>query len=173
MSVLTGRRALIAFAGALPLIVASRASRATIEAPKQTPILTVSGRIKVTNGDGVARFDRAMLEAIGMQRIDTTTPWHQGTVRFEGVPLARLMQIVGAEGDRVSVVALNDYSSEIPMEDFAKYGVILALKRDGEYMPVRDKGPLFVIYPYDSSPELKHQKFYSRSVWQVAKIVVR
>lgn len=173
MPVLTGRRAFIAAAGALPLVGASHRSYATIAAPTQAPILTVSGRIKVTNGDGAARFDRAMLEALGLQRVETTTPWHAGTVRFEGVPLAKLMQVVGAEGDRVSVVALNDYSSEIPIEDFAKYGVILAMKRDGEYMPVRDKGPLFVIYPYDSSPELKHQKFYSRSVWQVAKIIVR
>ena len=127
----------------------------------------------VTNADGSAQFDRPMLEALGMQQVETTTPWHPGTVRFEGVSLARLMQVVGAEGDRVSVVALNDYSSEIPMEDFARYGTILALKRDGAYMPVRDKGPLFVIYPYDSTPELKHQKFYARSVWQVAKIIVR
>jgi len=172
----TGRRAalaLISGAATLPILGASRLAYATIPAPSQTPILTVSGRIKVTNGDGAARFDRAMLEAMGLQRIETTTPWHAGMVRFEGVSLAKLMQTVGAEGDRVSVVALNDYSSEIPIEDFAKYNVILALKRDGEYMPVRDKGPLFVVYPYDSAPELKHQKFYSRSVWQVAKIIVR
>ncbi|MCC2664519.1 MAG: oxidoreductase, partial [Geminicoccaceae bacterium] len=45
------------------------------------------------------------------------------------------------------------------------YPVILALKRDGAYMPVRDKGPLFIVYPYDSSPELKHQNYYSRSAW--------
>lgn len=173
MTLLTGRRALIAAAGALPLAGLSLPSNARIEAPTQPPILTISGRIKVTNADGAAQFDRPMLEAMGLQRVETTTPWHAGTVRFEGVSLAKLMQIVGAEGDRVSVVALNDYSSEIPMEDFAKYGVILALKRDGAYMPVRDKGPLFVIYPYDSAPELKHQKFYARSVWQVAKIIVR
>jgi hypothetical protein len=172
----TSRRsalALIPAAATLSVVGSGRPAYATIPAPSETPILTISGRIKITNGDGTARFDRAMLEAMGMQRIETTTPWHSGTVRFEGVPLAALMRAVGAEGDRVSVVALNDYSSEIPIEDFAKYNVILALKRDGEYMPVRDKGPLFVVYPYDSAPELKHQKFYSRSVWQVAKIVVR
>jgi hypothetical protein len=51
--------------------------------------------------------------------------------------------------------------------------VILALKRDGEYMPVRDKGPLFIIYPYDNAPELRSQQFYSRSVWQVSRLVVK
>ena len=50
---------------------------------------------------------------------------------------------------------------------------MLALKRNGAYMPVRDKGPLFIVYPYDSSPELKHQKYYSRSAWQVAKMIVK
>jgi hypothetical protein len=89
------------------------------------------------------------------------------------VPLAKLMDLVGAHGEKVVAVALNDYSGELPIEDLAKYGVILALKRDGQYMPVRDKGPLFIVYPYDSAPELKSQKFYSRSVWQVARLVVK
>ena len=71
-------------------------------------------------------------------------------MKFEGVSLDKLMKAVGAKGERVVAVALNDYSSEIPIEDFAKYKTILALKRDGEYMPVRDKGPLFVVYPYDA-----------------------
>jgi hypothetical protein len=35
---------------------------------------------------------------------------------------------------------LNDYATEIPMSDFDRFGVLLALKRDGAYMPVRDKG---------------------------------
>ena len=85
----------------------------------------------------------------------------------------KLMQKVGASGEKVVAVALNDYSSEIPIEDFARYNVILALKRDGEYMPVRDKGPLFIVYPYDSNSELRSQKFYSRSVWQVARLVIK
>jgi hypothetical protein len=50
---------------------------------------------------------------------------------------------------------------------------MLATKRDGNYMPVRDKGPLFIVYNYDSNTELQHQRFYSRSVWQVARMVVK
>ncbi len=83
------------------------------------------------------------------------------------------MEAVGATGDRIVSIALNDYSAEMPMEDARKYGVLLALKRDGEYMTVRDKGPLFIIYPFDSNPDLKAQKYYSRSVWQIARIEVK
>ena len=146
---------------------------ASLPAPAERPILTVSGKISVTNKDNTAQFDRPMLEALGMVTIETTTPWHEGTVKFEGVSLDKLMKHVGASGQRVVVVALNDYSTEIPIDDFAKFNVILAIKRNGEYMSVRDKGPLFVIYPYDSSPDLKSQTYYARSAWQVAKIDVR
>ncbi len=165
------RRAL----GALALgAAASRVARAAGALPQPTgkPILTITGRIGVTNKGAAAEFDRPMLEALGTEGFKTTTPWYSGAVHFEGVRMERLMQVVGAGGQSVTAIALNDYTTDIPITDFHTYGVILALKRDGNYMPVRDKGPLFIVYPYDSNPELQHQRFYSRSAWQVAKLVV-
>ena len=140
--------------------------------PEAKPILEIAGTISATNRDGAAVFDRAMLESLGMETITTTTPCHKGAVTFEGVPMAKIMQLVEAKGQTVEARALNDYVTQIPMEDFAKFGVILALKRDGEYMPVRDKGPLFIVYPYDSKPELKSQTYYGRSAWQLAKLII-
>ena len=145
----------------------------SLPAPKNKPILEIAGSIGTTNKEGTAVFDRDMLESLGMETITTTTPWHKGQVTFEGVPMAKVMELVAAKGKTVKALALNDYVTQIPMEDFAKFGVILALKRDGEYMPVRDKGPLFIIYPFDSDPDLKSQTYYGRSVWQVARLVVK
>ena len=158
---------------ALAAVAAGAAAAANLAQPTDKAILTVVGRIDVTNADRAALFDRAMLESIGMVSFTTATPWYKERVTFEGVPLAKLMAAVGARGDRLVAIALNDYSAELPMEDVGRYNVILALKRDGEYMPVRDKGPLFIVYPYDSDPELKNQKFYSRSVWQVTRLEVK
>ncbi len=145
----------------------------TLPSPADKPILTISGDISEKNAGDSAQFDRAMLEKMGLVTVETTTPWYKGPMTFEGVPMDKLMAEVGAKGQKVVAYALNDYMTEIPMEDFAKHHAILALKRNGEYMPVRDKGPLFVIYPYDSDPELKSQIFYSRSAWQVARLVVK
>ncbi len=152
---------------------AARMGRAAAAALTGKPILTVSGRISIVNNGNVAEFDRDMLEALGTVGFETMTPWYDKPVRFDGVPMERLMQAVGATGDSVTAVALDDYSTDIPISDFHAYGVILALKRNGVYMPVRDKGPLFIVYPYDSKPELRHQRFYSRSAWQVSKLIVK
>ncbi len=84
-----------------------------------------------------------------------------------------LLRAVEASGKSVLAVALNDYTTEIPIVDFEQYDVLLALKRDGAYMPVRDKGPLFIVYPFDSSPELQVQKFYGRSAWQLSQLIVQ
>lgn len=150
----------------------STAQAGSLPQPAGKPILTISGNIANTNADSVAKFDRDMLESLGLVTVETHSPWYDGVTRFEGVSLKKLMEFVGAKGDTITATALNDYVSTLPMSDVDKFNVILAMKRDGNYMEVREKGPLFVIYPYDTSPELQTQTYYTRSAWQVAKLKV-
>lgn len=145
---------------------------APLATPKDKTILEVAGQINTANKDSTAVFDREMLEGLGMETVTTTTPWHTGPQKFEGVRLSKLMELVGAKGKTIKAVALNDYVTQIPIEDFEKFNPILALKREGEYMPVRDKGPLFIVYPYDSKSELKSQTYYGRSAWQLKRLEV-
>jgi hypothetical protein len=168
-----GRRAFGVLLGAGAIAASPRARAASLPLPTERPILTITGKITNFNRDDAAVFDRPMLEALGMSGFETKTPWYDNPVRFDGVRMDRLMEAVGASGDHVLAYALNDYSTELPVSDFAKYNVLLAMKRDGQYMPVRDKGPLFIVYPYDSDPDLRHQRFYSRSAWQLARLAVR
>ncbi len=50
----------------------------SLPTPKNKPILEIAGSIGTTNKEGVAVFDREMLESLGMETITTTTPWHKG-----------------------------------------------------------------------------------------------
>lgn len=139
-------------------------------AADQLPILTISGS---SNGAHVEKkFDRSQLEQMGTVDVKTSTPWNQGVVDFEGVPMKALLEKAGVGGSTATVTALNDYSVDVPTEDFSKYQVILAIKRNGNYMPVDDQGPYFIIYPFDSDPALQGQPYHSRAVWQVKAIDV-
>lgn len=129
--------------------------------------------LTITSASGSVTFDRSELEAMGMISVKTTTPWNEGVVDFEGVPLAALLETAKAEGETATVIALNDYSVDVPTADFAEFGTILAVKRNGEYMPVDDQGPFFVIYPFDANPVLQGQPYYGRAVWQVKEISVQ
>lgn len=151
----------------------ARPAGKTLPTPKGKVILSISGKISVTNAaNNAARFDREMLEGLGLTKFTTMTPWYNEPVTFEGVRLDRLMEVVGAAGEQLRARALDDYTTEIPIADFERYHTILAMKRNGNYLPVTDKGPLFIVYPFDSHPDLKHQRFYARSAWQVARMTV-
>lgn len=128
--------------------------------------------LTVTSPSGTITYDRSELEVMGMVSIKTTTPWNEGVLTFEGVPFTVLLEKAQAMGTMATVTALNDYSVDIPVSDFAEFGTILAIRRDGEYMSVDDQGPYFVIYPFDDNPLLQRQPYYGRAVWQVKALNV-
>ena len=156
---------------ALAALCAGTSQVLPVRADNGKPILIVTGN--VNNGNGPVRFSLSSLEMLGVVAVETKTPWHNQKVRFEGVPMSVLMKEVGAKGDVVEAHALNDYSTMIPVEDFRKFNVILATRKNGVPMPVRDNGPLFIIYPYDSDPDLQSQRYYGRSAWQVKELKVK
>ncbi|MBO1073491.1 molybdopterin-dependent oxidoreductase [Roseomonas marmotae] len=156
-----------------PVVPSALARGAALAQPKGEVILTIAGHGGLTNRADVAEFDRDMLESLGMTSFTTETPWYDKPVTFEGVPMLKLMAAVSARGTMVTALALDGYETDIPMSDFAEHGTLLALKLDGAYMPADDKGPLFIAYPYDRNTELQTEPFYTRSVWQVARLTVR
>lgn len=154
-------------------IVAVAAAPQELPAPAGTVVLTVSGDIAVQNAPGVARFDLAMLEQLGVETLVTSTIWTDGQQEFRGVPLHRLLDRLGVTEGRLEARAINDYAAEVPVSDAVVGGPMIAWMRNGVTMSVRDKGPLWIVYPYDSSRDYRTEIHYSRSVWQLERIDVR
>ncbi|WP_246831350.1 molybdopterin-dependent oxidoreductase [Pseudotabrizicola formosa] len=140
--------------------------------PSGDIILTVRGDIAATNGNAEAALDRAMIEAMGVVTVHTGTIWTDGTSEFQGVELFRLLSQLGADGSTLRLVALNDYAVDIPATEAVEGGPVLAFRMDGKDLSPRDKGPLWMIYPYDVNTAYKNEVSYSRSVWQLSSIEV-
>ena len=143
-----------------------------LRAPAGDVLLTVSGDIAQTNVDDTAQFDRAMLEELGLRTVVTHTIWTEGPQTFEGVPLKTLADTLGIKGGHVSAVAVNDYAIDIPLTDFAEDAGILAIQRNGQPMSVRDKGPIWLIYPYDDDLRFRSETYHARSIWQLVRMEV-
>jgi hypothetical protein len=136
-------------------------------------LLKVTGNISRRNSGNAALLDATMIDALTQQKFKTQTPWHRGTVQFEGPLLADVLALVGAQGQSLHLTAINDFTATMPATDPRQYGVLLAHSVDGKRLAVRDKGPLFVIYPFDQNPQLRSSVYYARSVWQLSHIDVR
>jgi hypothetical protein len=144
-----------------------------LDAPKGPVILTIKGNLDHPNAGASAQFDFDMLEALSGRKAAMETPWAEGKTEFSGPLLREILQVAGANGTVMKLVALNDYSADVPMEDAAKIDTILATRMNGQRMSVRDKGPLFMVYPFDENTQLYNEKYFSRSVWQITSIEVR
>lgn len=160
-----------ALATGLALLCALPAAWA-LDKPAGAPVLTLSGKISVTNVDKKAVFDAAMLAALPQHSFTTSTPWYKAPVKFTGPLLSDVLRAAKASGTTLRAVALNDYKVAIPAEDATRFKVIVARLIDDKPIPVREKGPLFVVYPFDSDSELRTTKYYDRSIWQLKAIEV-
>ena len=157
----------------LLLAACGAASACSLPSPATDVILTVEGMISECNEGAEVRMDRAMIEALPHTQVKTANPWDQESSTYEGFLLRDLMKYVKASGRTATFSALNDYRSDITLSDMDKYDVILAFKRNGQDLPVRDKGPLFVVFPFSDVPELANEARYAQSVWQVNRVAVK
>ena len=143
-----------------------------LPAPSGEVILTVSGAIASTNGDGVLALDAELLASLPQHSLTTSTIWTQGTATYTGVLLADLLAAAGATDGTLTLTALNDYAISMPAADAAADGPLLAYLADGQPMSVRDKGPIWMIYPYDAVAAYRTEQTYARSIWQLNRIEI-
>jgi hypothetical protein len=157
----------------LALLLAGPAFTSQGAAPSAT-VLTVTGpQLAAPAASGRFAFGMAALQQLTQRTLVATTPWFKEAVEFSGPLLRDVLQASGmpaqAQGN-LRCTALNDYRVEVPLNDVRRYDVVVAHRLNGKPMSVREKGPLFVIYPFDEQPELRTTTYYSRCIWQLKAI---
>lgn len=130
-------------------------------------VLTVSGLAEDHT------FSIADLSEIGEESFSTTTIWTDGLQVFTGVPLNQFLAFLGVSDGIMVAAAINDYAIDFPVADALQDGPMIAYLRNGKEMPVRDKGPLWIVYPYDANADFQSEIVHSRSIWQLHRIEFR
>lgn len=156
----------------LPICLASPAVNAADdwrELPANPLILTVTGELGCCP-QGQALFDLQRLDALPQVEVKTLTPWTEQEDSYRGVRLSVLLDELKAQGQRIDATALNDYSMLLNLAAARQYPVILATRKNGKVMGVRDKGPIWVIYPLSDFPELRKEEHHQAMVWQLKSL---
>ncbi len=139
-------------------------------AARPDPELLVDGRLRAPHQP--LRLGLAALDQLPQHSFTADTPWYRRPITVSGPLLRDVLALAGADGTQLRAVALNEYQVVIPVEDAQRHRVIVATRMDGQPMPVRDKGPFFVIYPFDAEPQLRQATYYARSIWQLRRLTV-
>jgi len=140
--------------------------------PAGAPVLTVTGRIALTNDAAVLLLDQATLDRLGMVLVTVYEPWVKQNMQFQGVWLADLIKLTRPDGDArtIHLTALDDYQIDLTMADAMAGGILLATRTgSGGPIAVEDGGPTRVVFirgtPAGSSAD--------QWIWSLANIDVR
>ena len=141
--------------------------------PTGAVLLIVDGAISHKNTPTAAHLDIGLFQSLPIHRMQTSTAVHDGISVFEGVLARDVLELVGAQGTVVEAQALNNYSVDIPIEDFLNYDVLLATSMEGKRLHPSDKGPLWIVYPRDKWRRLQDIRYDYRWVWQLNRLTVK
>lgn len=132
---------------------------------KAETLLTVE-----TSDNKSITFTREDLSALPRVSFKTSTIWTEGVKEFSGVPLKTILSNAGITTGAVRAVAVNDYIVEIPVDSLEDEYPILADQIDGKSFSRREKGPLWVVFPYDKAASYRTEENFGRSIWQLVKL---
>jgi hypothetical protein len=114
----------------------------------------------------------AQLQALPQVTITTDTPWTESPMKYEGPTLWSVLEQADATSNDIDMVALNDYKVRLTADRVTPEWPIVARLRNGKTMSVREKGPYWIIYPFDDNTSFQSETFYALSIWQLNRIDV-
>jgi len=172
------------------LLATAIALAAALPAVADGPVLvTVTGALANTNrgpfdadydklfGFNEVSFDKAMefdvdaLEALPQTTVTTDFPKGGPEVTFTGPALAEVLAAAGAQGDTVTIRAMDGYAVEAPMAEMVGKGAVVAIERDGKPLGIGSFGPTQIVFPRAERADLADMTD-DWWVWQIYHINV-
>lgn len=135
-------------------------------------LLRISGNIARHNHPDGALFDDAMLAELPQVTLRTSTVWTPDVQSFTGPTLHSVLEAVGAAGREIFAEAANNYRVLLDFDMIEPETPILARLIDGQPISRRSRGPLWIIFPFDSDPRYRTELVNAQSVWHLTALVV-
>ena len=119
-------------------------------------------------------FTLSELQALTQTELTTAHPWTTQAQHYRGIDLTALLTFLFAEQQIKSLTleGLNGFSMALEWAKIREYSPMLAWQENGQLMSRRNKGPLWLMLPFDQVPELKKMDFLHYMVWQLRTIRV-
>lgn len=138
-------------------------------------VLTVYGNINI-NEHNYSHLDFTLseLQTLTQANITTAHPWSTEPRHYHGVDMNTLLDSLFNQQKILSLQleALNDFSIAVNWEQISSYSPILAWQENKRVISRRNKGPLWLILPFDQVPKVQQADFLHFMVWQLRIIRV-
>jgi hypothetical protein len=140
--------------------------------PQGKPLLTITGRIGVTNADHTLRLDQAELDRLGLLALSVNDPWAKQRIALQGVWLRDLVDVARPDAGATSLhlVALDDYQVDLNLADVRDQSIFLATRTgDGTVLPIEEGGPTRIVFADGLADRFSPDMW----IWNIETIEVR
>ena len=138
------------------------------------PFVVMASELNIYYQDQHWKLTRDALLAIKPSSMTTQSPWDDSPSEFQGVYLKDLLEHLDIGANNLTAKALNDYEEKFRVSDAVSKKAFIAVLRDGKPMPIRNKGPYWIIFPWqelETDSEVNtNRTFNTWSVWQLSSI---
>lgn len=136
------------------------------------PLVTLTGRIATTNGDGTLSLDQTALDRFGLLAVDVDDPWAKQRIALQGFRLRDLVELAKPQAGATTLhlKALDDYQIDLNLADVRADDIFLATRNgQGATLPVEDGGPTRVVFADDLVSRFSPEMW----IWNIETIEVR
>lgn len=122
--------------------------------------------------DGVPSSVTAeMLETLPMTEYTVMDPYALQQVVYRGVLVRDLVARYGRpDTAAIHLRAIDDFKAEITRDEWTRWDVLLATRKDGQLMSIDNSGPARIVFPYDTAPDIDHTVYADKWIWQINAI---
>jgi len=110
------------------------------------------------------------LDALPQMAFTTSTIWSREPIAFSGPALADVLKAAGMDAQTLRLQAANDYAIEIAPSLVEDDAPILATRLNGRTFSLRERGPIWLAYPYDAEARYRTESAFAASIWQLTHI---
>lgn len=104
--------------------------------------------------------------------IETSTPWDEEVITFSGPTLKALLTRYNITEGELNLYASNRYQIQIPWDYIEDTSPIIANRMNGSPFSRRQRGPLWLIFPFDSDDRYRSYEVSAMSIWQLISMEI-
>ncbi len=109
-------------------------------------VLKVTGKIGNTNSGSDYILDEAAFESKSVEKV-MDDPWMGDGLKYKGILLKDIVDMVKADATTISVVAMDGKSVDVAVEDAKNWDIMMVHYEDGEVLGEDRGGPVKIAFP--------------------------
>ncbi len=105
-----------------------------------------------------------------LHTVETYNPWEKRTEVYTGIWVSDLIKTYGQGTTSLKLTAIDDYQVTLNNEEWQNLRILLATKVNGQYIDVKNKGPMRVVFPDYDAANKHYELSLPKWLWMIKRL---